>query len=114
MTDLTLISDLESATGPSRDLSDRVLLACGWRREVSHFLGGRHVWKQPRQDPQMAVVIEGTQPDPTARLDDVMALAGEHADEILRSALRRLEAPLTIERLCRLVCIDLLKARGHD
>ncbi len=74
MTDLaTLITRLERATGPDRELGNEVLFQCGWTQAE----GGNNLcdpyleWTAPDGDS----VLDGDQPDPTASLDAALTLA---------------------------------------
>lgn len=59
-----LIADLEAAEAGSRELSDRVLLACGWSFSNEHWFG-------PGEN--MAWMAEDA-PDPARSIDDAVAL----------------------------------------
>ena len=112
-----LIADLEAATEGSRELSDRVLLACGCRPIGSY--GGEYGWKDQHD-------CEIGEPDPTRSLDDALAqvpeglaLSLDWPFEILpvraswrfvgevRSWVDAATAPLA-------VCIAVLKAQEQD
>ena len=77
MTDLAkLISDLEAATEGSRDLSDRVLLACGWVFALGHpAIMSESYWQAPEVNER--ILILGEQPSPTESIDDAVALVPE-------------------------------------
>ena len=65
MTDL--IKDLETAPSGSRELSDRVLLACGWRRQRPMEGAVSWVWFRPDGEKH-----NGKSPDPTRNLQDAV------------------------------------------
>jgi len=64
MTRAELIKALESLEGPSREVADHVLLACGWKRD------GR-LWKSP----QIKYYQEHERPNPLASIDSALTLA---------------------------------------
>lgn len=64
MTDALLLS-LESAPSGSRELSDRMLLACGW-----HW-AARMGWRNPEGG---MVLRDEDRPDPTRSVDDALKL----------------------------------------
>ena len=68
MTDL--IRDLEDATEGSRELSDRVLLACGWANIVTAT--GDVLWRLPPSEEW-----KFPPPNPSQSLDDALALVPE-------------------------------------
>lgn len=80
MTD-PLLSALEAATEGSRELSDRMLLACGWTRE---FIGKMNeppwteiwVWR----DCAGNHVRSDVRPSPTESIDDALNLVGGEWD----------------------------------
>lgn len=71
-----LISRLEKAKGPDRELGDKVLFACGWTRNcVGHFHGPMYRWRGP----DGKSYEDGEHPDPTASLDAAVGLVPEGA-----------------------------------
>jgi hypothetical protein len=79
MTDLA--ARLESAEAGSRELSDAVLLACGWSRgcwveggRVGNVRFGSHKPHPYWQTPDGTKFDEGQRPSPTERVDDVIAM----------------------------------------
>ena len=78
-----LIAELESAKEGSRELSDRVLLACGWRYEkIKRGIGfsGKpkleDAWLDPTRVPWTGAV-KSKRPSPTESLDDAVAVVPE-------------------------------------
>lgn len=75
MTDLELIAALEQATGPSRELANEVLFACGWTQQEDG----------PADNPKTYWVfkdewtIDGDQPDPTSSIDAALTLKPSNA-----------------------------------
>ena len=59
-----LIADLQATKEGSRELSDRVLLTCGW--EEGEFLKHGLMWRSP----DGALVYGYLRPDPTRSVDD--------------------------------------------
>ena len=84
MTDLkSLIAELEQAKEGSRELSDKVLLACGWRYEkIADGVGfsgkprQQDTWIDPTGVPWTRSV-KSKRPSPTESLDDAMTLVLE-------------------------------------
>ena len=71
MTD-ELIAEIESVEGGSRELSDRVLLACGWRRinPGPSECGDFPFWLTPK--PESLDIDERKLPDPSRNLQDAL------------------------------------------
>ena len=121
-----LIRDLEAATEGSRELSDRVLLACGWAVHKASELtptwfvdptGKRHIHSLSQG------LRVGTLTDPTRSLDDALALVpedDEHANwrQIIQSAFIIMQTvwaePYTLKLFILAVCIAVLKAQEQN
>lgn len=66
MTDL--IARLESAERGDRELSDEVLIACGWMRDTTNL--GDILWKAPDTN---ETYFATSHPDPSRSMDDAIA-----------------------------------------
>lgn len=64
---LALADELEAAPEGSRELSDSVLLACGWGHTTAISFDGRNEWGSPGG---VSIFSEGSQPNPTRNLAD--------------------------------------------
>lgn len=76
MNDAELIARLEAAEAGSRELSDEVLVALGWRCEEEEWIGRLgiiKVWYRPNGE----VVRIGCRPSPTESVDDALGLVPE-------------------------------------
>lgn len=63
-----LIQRLEAATGPSRDLANEVLFACGWtQREIGKLDNPTLYWEPP--DKEHDYFRDGDQPNPLDSID---------------------------------------------
>lgn len=74
MTLSSVIKELEQAQGPSRELDDAVLLACGWKTEPGELLGLPITnWVSPTGSVHWRCDV----PNPTSSLDAAMSLVPE-------------------------------------
>lgn len=122
MTDKSLIAELESAREGSRELSDKVLLACGWRHE--NIEDGTGFSGKPRQqdawiDPTgvpWTRSVKSKRPSPTESLDDAVALVREQEGSNLAGFLhavffQRRIGDISDKKLALAVCIKALRTR---
>ena len=80
MADLSLIAELEAAKEGSRELSDEVLLMCGWSYEPNRYgpggpqWGGGGLWTDPLG---IGTAASDPRPSPTESLDAALTLVPE-------------------------------------
>lgn len=118
-----LIAELESAKEGSRKLSDKVLLACGWRYEkVEDGIGfsgkpqQRDAWIDPTGVPWMRSVASN-RPSPTESLDDAVAMVPEQDGSNLAGFLAAVFGQQRIgdipdKKLAIVICRKVLKVRA--
>ena len=125
---MTLIQELERAKEGSRELSDKVLLACGWEREAGGTTNNNVIfWRAPGSH---WIAAGGGLPSPTENLQDVLRmLPSGWAGEVTVSLANRPQkanlwngkfAPCSKETEghgatpALALCIAALKAREHQ
>ena len=111
MTDL--ISRLESATAGSRELSDEVLMALGWRRVSEETEHGDYVFWCP---PDRYAQFTDERPCPTTSLDAALELVPEGWEWMLvgSGAARLWRGSPSLSEICRDLADNMMPRRPRD